>query len=161
MQEDLENRSVTLIVNSSKFTARTLHNALSKFLEYSKHKARDHKNIYSHGKQSVKRLIGLNEGVSTVDLGKNASFGLFDKIARKYNVDYAVKKVEKDGETRHLIFFKGKDRDAVETAMAEYLQKSVPREKTKDRVSIRQQLRRTPVQPERNRPRAVNREISR
>ena len=40
MQEDLENKSVTLIINSSKLNARTLATAFTKFLRYSKGKAR-------------------------------------------------------------------------------------------------------------------------
>ena len=36
MQEDIENRSLTLIINTSKLTARTLAAAFMKFLRYSK-----------------------------------------------------------------------------------------------------------------------------
>lgn len=38
MQEDIENKSLTLIINTSKLTARTLATAFMKFLRYSKGK---------------------------------------------------------------------------------------------------------------------------
>ena len=34
MQEDIEHRSATLIINSSKFTGRTLKSAIAKLLQY-------------------------------------------------------------------------------------------------------------------------------
>lgn len=38
MQEDIENKSLTLIINTSKLTARILATAFMKFLRYSKGK---------------------------------------------------------------------------------------------------------------------------
>ena len=43
MQEEIENKTVTLMINSSKLTARTLSTAFSKFLRY------------THGKLKEKR----------------------------------------------------------------------------------------------------------
>lgn len=40
MQEDIENKSLTLIINTSKLTARTLATAFMKFLRYSKVRCR-------------------------------------------------------------------------------------------------------------------------
>ena len=42
MQEDIENKSVTLIINSSKLTGRTLATAFMKLLRYSRNKLREH-----------------------------------------------------------------------------------------------------------------------
>ena len=60
MQEDIENKSLTLIINTSKLTARTLATAFMKFLRYSKNKVREHQNVKPQGKQSVKQLIAQN-----------------------------------------------------------------------------------------------------
>ena len=43
------------------------------------------------GKQTVKQLIGQNQGVSNIEI-TDPSIKEFEKIARKYGVDYAVKK---------------------------------------------------------------------
>ena len=43
----------------------------------------------------------------------------FERVARKYGVDYAVKKVKGDV-PRFLIFFKARDADALNAALSEY-----------------------------------------
>ena len=44
-------------------------------------------NVIPHGKQTVKQLIGQNQGVSNIEL-TDPSIRDFDRIARKYGVDY-------------------------------------------------------------------------
>ena len=60
MQEEVESRTLTLIVNSSKFTGRTLKDAISKYLAHCKavklNKARDGP-VRHKGKQTVKQLV--------------------------------------------------------------------------------------------------------
>ena len=54
----------------------------------------------------------------------------FEKIARKYGVDYAIKKVKDDGgKHKYVIFFKARDADALTQAFTEYTRKSAEREK--------------------------------
>lgn len=53
----------------------------------------------------------------------------FEKIARKYGVDYAVKKVKADGRPKYVIFFKARDADALTQAFTEYSRKTVEKEK--------------------------------
>ena len=47
--------------------------------------------VTPHGKQTVKQLIGQNQGISNIEI-TDPSIKEFEKIARKYGVDYAVKK---------------------------------------------------------------------
>ena len=68
MQEDIENRSLTLIINTSKLTARTLAAAFMKFLRYSKGKVQAHQQVKPQGKQTVKKLIAQNQGVEQAEL---------------------------------------------------------------------------------------------
>ena len=49
----------------------------------------------------------------------------FEKIARKYGVDYAVKKDRSSSPPKYLIFFKGRDADALTAAFTEYTSKKV------------------------------------
>ncbi len=63
MQEDIENKSLTLIINTSKLTARTLATAFMKFLRYSRNKIHERQNVKPQGKQSVRQLIAQNQGV--------------------------------------------------------------------------------------------------
>lgn len=122
MQEEVENRTLTLIVNGSKFSGRMFKAAIAKYMAHRKevkvHKNRDGP-VISHGKQSVKQLVGQGQGVSNIEL-TDPSIRAFDRIARKYGVDYAVKRDRSSDPPKFLIFFKGRDNDAIEAAFREY-----------------------------------------
>ena len=160
MQEDLENRTVTLMVSSSKFTGRTLKSAISHFLSYSKHKVQEHRNVVPHGKQSVKELVGQNEGVMNEPIGDDADMKTFDRIARKYYVDYAVKRVEREGSKQDLIFFKARDKDTIYAAMQEYANHWRDHGK-EEKPSIRNLITVLRKRAELDKDRAEHREISR
>jgi len=139
LQEDIESRTVALSVNAVKMTGQLFKTAVSKYLAYRKSKQRDkYVDVTPHGKQSVKQLIGQNQGVSTIE-SNDPNIKDFDRIARKYGVDYAIKKVkEPDGKPKYVIFFKARDADALTQAFTEYTRKSAEREK---RPSVRVKLR--------------------
>ena len=92
MQEDIENKSLTLIINTSKLTARTLAAAFMKFLRYSRNKIHEHQNVKPQGKQSVRQLIAQNQGVENTELADRNEAKSFDRYARQYGVDYAIQK---------------------------------------------------------------------
>jgi len=47
--------------------------------------------VVPHGRQTVKQLVGQNAGVSNIEI-TDSNIRSFDCVARKYGVDYAVKK---------------------------------------------------------------------
>lgn len=96
MQEDIESRTVALSINAAKMTGQLFKTTVSKYLAYRKSKQRDKPvDVTPHGKQSVKQLIGQNQGVSTIE-SNDPHIKDFDRVARKYGVDYAIKKVKDD-----------------------------------------------------------------
>ena len=103
--------------------------AIAKYLAHRKEvkaqKARDGP-VKPCGKQSVKELIGQNQGVSNVEV-TDPSIRQFDRVARKYGVDYAIKRDKDHNPPRFLIFFKSRDADALTAAMQEYAGKKVRR----------------------------------
>ncbi len=128
IQEEIESRTVALSVSTAKLTGRIFKAAICKYLEHRKNKQRDGP-IIPHGKQSVKQLIGQNQGVSTIE-SNDPHIKDFDRIARKYGVDYAIQKVkDDDGKHKYVIFFKARDADALTQAFTEYTRKSAEREK--------------------------------
>ena len=137
MQEDIEHRAVTLAINTGKMTGRTFRNALAKLLHFLKNKHQQHKQVKPRGKQSVKKLIGQNQGVSRVDLSHDDDVKQFEHVARKYGVDYAITKV-KGEKPRYLIFFKARDNDALTAALEEY---TVQRVRGKDKQALHSKLR--------------------
>jgi len=136
MQEDIEHRAVTLAMNVSKMTGRTFRNALVKLLHFLKNKHQQHKQVKPCGKQSVKKLIGQNQGVTRVDLSHDDDVKQFEHVARKYGVDYAITKV-KGEKPRYLIFFKARDNDALTAALEEY---TAQRMRGKDKQALHSKL---------------------
>ena len=137
MQEDIENRTVTLMVNSAKFTGRTLKSAIAKVLQHMKDKS--NKQVVHHGKQTVKQLIGQDQGVNNIEIN-DPSIKEFEKIARKYGVDFAVKKV-KGEKNKYLVFFKGRDADALTAAFTEYTDKRLHQKNRPSVLKILNQLK--------------------
>ena len=119
MQEEVEQKSLTLTVNAAKMTARLFRAAIAKYVAHKKEKKHDAQTGVRYvGRQSVKKLVGQNQGVSNVELS-GEDIKAFERVARKYGVDYAVKKVKGDA-PRFLIFFKARDADALNAFLAEH-----------------------------------------
>ena len=128
MQEEVENRTVSLAIRSSKLTAEVLKKAITKYLAYRKEKSKAKAVMKPTGKQTVKELIGQNQGVSNIEITEKNIKG-FDRVARKYGVDYAVKKDTSGEIPKYLVFFKARDADALTAAFTEFASKEKNREK--------------------------------
>ena len=128
MQEEVENRTVSLAIRSSKLTADVLKKAITKYLAYRKEKSKAKAVMKPTGKQTVKELIGQNQGVSNIEITEKNIKG-FDRVARKYGVDYAVKKDTSGEIPKYLVFFKARDADALTAAFTEFASKKKNREK--------------------------------
>jgi hypothetical protein len=153
IQEDIDNRTVALSVKASKLTARALAAILSAAARQIK-KARD-KAQTPQGRQSVKKLMNHRAAVNTIPLDGDTR--LFDKVARKWNVDYSF---HKTGPQKYLLLFKSGQADAITAAFSEYSKLVVARAKDK-RVPLREQLERfTERTRERSRERERTREVS-
>lgn len=140
MQEEVENRTLTLIVSGTKFTGRLFKAAISKYMAHRREKKlekqRSRDSPVTHkGKQTVKQLIGQNQGVSNIEIN-DPSIKDFERIARKYGVDYAVKKDRSASPPKYLIFFKARDADALTAAFSEYTQKKVKKADRSERPSV-------------------------
>jgi hypothetical protein len=135
VQEEVQHRTVTLAISTTKLTARTLRAAMRKLLAMWR-KGRDSPQI-PHGKQTVKELVGQNAGVSNIEI-TDSNIKSFEKVARKYGVDFAVKKDRSISPPKYLVFFKARDADALTAAFKEFTAKTVQQIR---RPSILEQLR--------------------
>ena len=102
------------------------------YLEHQKHKEP------SHGKIPVKKLVGQGEGAKSIEV-TDSNIKSFERVARKYNVDFAVKKDKTMEPPKYLVFFKGKDADVIAQAFKEFVYGN---EKRKSRTSVREKLKR-------------------
>ena len=104
-----------------------------------------------HGKQTVKKLMA--HGTSTNSLELSGDTKLFDRVARKWNVDYAFYKT---GPDKYLLFFKTGQADAMTACFSEYSRKVLDKSKSR-RVPIREQLKRAADQLAKDKPRQKER----
>ena len=125
MQEEVESKMLALIVSGTKFTGRMLQSAVRQYLahrkEGSRQKSRDSP---LHGKQTVKQLLRQDQGASSIEL-TDPSIRPFERIARKYRVDYAVRRDKSSDPPKYLIFFKARDADILTAALNEYAGRTV------------------------------------
>lgn len=142
MQEEIENRSVTLVISGAKLTGRVLKAAIAKYMAHCKEKKLEKARASPEkptGKQTVKQLIGQNQGVSNIEI-TDTNIKSFERVARKYGVDFAVKKDRSVTPPKYLVFFKARDADALTAAFTEYTAKEV-KHANKDKPSVLEQLR--------------------
>ena len=139
MQEEVEQRAVTLAISTTRLTANVLKAAVVKYLAHCKEKKLEKARTGEEkptGKQTVKELIGQNQGVSNIEV-TDKNIKSFERVARKYGVDFAVKK-DKTGEIpKYLVFFKARDADALTSAFTEYTANELKKAK---KPSVLQQL---------------------
>lgn len=133
MQEEVTQGAVTLIVNGSKMTEQAFEKAVGKFLEEIQ-KSKQPK-IY-RGKQTLKQLAGQNAGLANIEIS-DKNIRAFTQVAKKYHVDFALKKDTAAEQPRYLVFFKSRDADAITAAFQEFASRRMGQE---ERPSIRERL---------------------
>lgn len=112
MQEEVEQKTFNIVVSTTKLTARTILNAGKAAIQQQQAKM-------AGGKQSVRMLLRQNRGVSSVEIDKTNISG-FERYAKKYGIDYAIRKDNSEMPPRYLVFFKAPDVEAFNAAFKEY-----------------------------------------
>ena len=134
MQDEVRDKSVALAIKVSKtggrLTADLLKWAMRRYM------AQSHNPKIHHGKQTVKQLVKQGQGVQNIEI-TDKNIKSFEHVAKKYGVDFALKK--DTANERYLVFFKAKDADALNAAFAEYAAKTLQR-KAPEKPSLLQQL---------------------
>jgi len=116
MHEEVNQRVVSLGIRSGRLTANVLAKAMQMYLNARKTKS--HK--FYKGKQSLEHLMEQNAGATNIEVDDN-NIKAFDRIARKYHIDYAVKKDKTQNPPKYFVFFKCRDKDAMEMAFHEFI----------------------------------------
>lgn len=138
MQEHVQEKTVAVTIRAVKLTARLLQSAIRKVLREMQ-QAQANPKIY-RGKQTVKQLVRQNAGVSNIEI-TDGNIKAFEGVARKYGVDFALKRDGSVSPPKWLVFFKGRDADAIQAAFQEFAAKTLPKEQAVPKPSLRQQLR--------------------
>ena len=103
---------MNLAISTTKLTARTVISAAQMYLKHRKEVKTQKAQEKPTGKQTVKELIGQGDGVTNIDISKTDLKG-FESVARKYGIDYAIRKDGSVHPPKYLVFFKAKDTDAL------------------------------------------------
>ena len=130
IDEEISRSTIAISVRASKLTARGLAYALGEAAK------KIRKSQAPQGKQTVKQLLRHGGEASAIDLPGRAKD--FDRVARRWGVDYAIKRVEKG---KYLLFFKAKQADAITGCFSEYSRRMMSRSRDR-RVPLREQLKR-------------------
>lgn len=136
MQEEVENRTVNLAISTTRLTFRTLISAGRAYMNHRAKVKAEKQHQQPKGKQTIKELIGQNQGVSSIPIA-NTDIRDFEPIARKYGIDYAITKDKSVTPPKYMVFFKARDADAMTAAFDEYSNKKL---RAKDRPSVLKQL---------------------
>lgn len=117
MQEEIEQKSVAIITQGTKMTARILAKAMSAALRRMR-RAQD-----TAAKKSAEELAesGTYENIEISE----ANIAAFEPVARKHDVQYKLTKDESVDPPRWLVLFKAKDADAMTAAFKEFAQNTL------------------------------------
>ena len=123
MQDEVNEKTIALYIKTGKLTAQTLQKAMKAILS----KGKKELSKPPQGKQSLKQLMKQNAGVSNIEITEG-NIKAFESTAKKYTTETPP---------RYLVFFKGRDADALTAAFKEFSAKKL----TQDRKpSIRKLL---------------------
>ncbi len=150
VQEQLNDKSVALTVKAARITGRLLAMVMREWLK----KAREPK--VKHGSQSVQTLSKQGASLTNIEVtGDN--IGSFKRTARKYNIDFALKRDDSETPPKWLVFFKAKDADAMTAAFKDYSQATLTQKAKKPSILAKldhfKELARSVAAPVKNRSR--------
>ena len=126
MQDEVREKSVVFVIRvgktGGKLTASMLKYAIEQYLKQQRNPRAP------HGKQNVKSLVKQGAGVQNIEI-TDKNIRSFQSFARKYGVDYALKKDTSSQPPRYLVFFKARDTDALTAAFREFSGKQLKHSK--------------------------------
>ena len=131
IQEESTQRTVALMIRTSRLTESVLKKAMIMYLREA------NKRPETHGRISVRKLLGKDQGANTMEIN-NANIRTFNRVAARYNIDYAIQKDKTQDPPKYIVFFKGRDADVISRAFKDFCDLN---EKRKNRVSLREKIR--------------------
>ena len=139
MQDEVNTKVIALVIKGGRISAEVLEKALKKFVEeIEKAQKQASRPKTYRGKQSIKHLVEQNAAISNIEV-TDGNIKSFEHTARKYGIDYALKKDTSEQPPRYLVFFKGRDVDVMTQAFKEFSARTI---KQKEKPSLRQKLSR-------------------
>ena len=151
VQEEVNEKTVALMIRGGKISAEVLKAALLKLLRRLEEERREHrsekrteKRVQAAEKQQAKRLgkktleemMAEGSELSNIEI-TDQNIRSFEKVARKFHIDYRLKKDRSVDPPKYLVFFRARDVDVMTAAFREYTGISLQKNR---KVSIQKQL---------------------
>lgn len=143
LQEEINQKTIAIFFKAEKITEDMLREAARAVAQAQKEQkaekraeqqARKNQPVQHRGKRTLRQLRADGEKLENVPLTE-ANIGVFDRYARKYEVDYALKRVVGMKPPQYYIFFKAKDEKTILLALKEFGQRKI-----KTKPSVKKQL---------------------
>ena len=123
IDEDVSRRTIAVSIKATKLTGRVLAQACLAVGRKIKKTYRARQT--PHGTQTVRQLMGHGAATNSIEVESPKDF---DRVARKWNVDYAFYKT---GPDKYLLFFKSGQADAITACFSEYSRRVMKRSKSR------------------------------
>jgi len=146
VQDEVNEKTVSLCIRCGKVTANLLKAAMKKALtkmEQEKQKLQgqkqpkqDKEDKTYKGKQSMDKLMKQNVQLSNIEI-TDGNIKSFERVAKKYSIDFSLKKDVNADPPRYYVFFKARDADVMTAAFKEYTGQSLNKDK---KPSVRKKL---------------------
>ena len=150
MQDEVNEKTVSLCIRGGKITAQLLKAAMRKALalmEQEKAKQKQQSKVQKQqddkakdksyrGKQTMEKLMRQNVQLSNIEI-TDGNIKSFERVAKKYSIDFSLKKDTTAKPPRYFVFFKARDVDVMTAAFREFTGKTL--NKTK-KPSVRKKL---------------------
>ena len=133
MQEEVNQKVVSLCIRTSRMSGDVLAKAMRMYLDQQRRKPDEP----AHGKQTFKQLMEQNAGATSIEVDAG-NIRDFDRVARKFHIDYAVRRDKASDPPKYFVFFKARDQDAMTMAFKEFVSRNA---KKSMRPSFRKTLK--------------------
>lgn len=181
MQDEVNEKTISLCVQCTRMTAGVLKVVMGKFLNDRdrrkqrkvqirqakksgkaqergriKEQRRQQRKI-PHGKQTMKQLMANGAELTNIRI-TDQNIRSFDRVARKYGIDYSLKRDNSVSPPKYMVFFRAKDVNVMTAAFREYA--GVAMKKSR-RPSVRKKLQKAIQRTAKHRERVKTRQKDR
>ena len=151
MQEEVDEKTMALVISGGKISAGILKDALARYVRHVEERRRltrtekraeraaaqkAKENEFHPGKKSLNSMMKEGSQLTNIEI-TDKNIKSFEKVARKYSIDYSLKKDKSVDPPKYLVFFRAKDVDVMTAAFKEYTGVTLKKSR---KVSIRKRL---------------------
>jgi len=153
MQEEVDEKTMALAISGGRISADILKEALAGYVRHVEEQRRltrtekreekraekaaaEKENEFRPGKKSLNSMLKDGSELTNIEI-TDKNIKSFEKVARKYGIDYSLKKDKSVDPPKYLVFFRAKDVDVMTAAFKEYTGVTLKKSR---KASIRKRL---------------------